>query len=228
MKELKKVMLLVAALMLVSASSAFAFPTINGNVIGDDWTTGRIVYGADPKDVILTGSIPSGTAVINYDIEHFSIVMDSSGGANDGLYMLWDLYGTPTFTTLDMGGENLVSYQCLLDMNQDGDYLDAVDRKIYYTQAGLVVKNGSGTVLTGTTSAAMGDYVEWYIAKDMFSTFPDGSFDGFILLDNGGGPNDDQLPDEGTFRTPEPGSIMLLGMGLVGFAGSLLRRKFMA
>ncbi len=226
---MKKVILVVAVLLLASAGSAFAVPSINGSIVGDDWVTNRLISVNDPKDVILgTGIIPVGTNVINYDIEHFSIVLESSGGANDGFYMLWDLYGTPTFTTLDMGGRILVTYQCLLDMNQDGDYTDVADRGIYYDSTGISVYDGSGVLVSGSPAAAMGSYVEWYIPKAMFSTFPDAGFSGFCLLDNGGAPNDDQLPDQGTFKTPEPGSMALVGMGLVGFVGSWFRRKFNA
>lgn len=216
---MKKAIFLVVALLFLSAGNVFAFPTIDGNIGVGEWTSGLIINGGDPNEA----GIPDG-----YDISNVRITLESSGGADDGLYILWALYGTPTFTTLDPFNILPVVYVTGLDMNQDGDFLDAVDRRIDYRSSGLNVYDGTGALVSGTPVAAMDSVVEFYIPKGMFASFPDGSFDGFLLLDNGGSPADDQLPDQGTFKTPEPGSIMLLGMGLVGLAGSLFRKKFKA
>lgn len=215
---MKKMMLLIIALLILSAGNVFALPLIDGSISLGEWTSGVLLNVGDPNEA----GIPNA-----YDIQRLRIIPESSGGASDGLYFLWELYGAPTFTTLDPFGILPVVYVTGLDMNQDGDFLDAVDRRIDYRSTGLNVYSGTGALIAGSPSIVMGSVVEFYIPSGMFAGFPDNSFDGFLLLDNGGSPADDQLPDTGVFRTPEPGSAMLLGMGLLGFAG-MIRRKFRA
>lgn len=216
---MKKTMLLIVAVLILSAGNAFAFPTIDGIASAGEWTTGLLLNAGDPNEV----GIPD-----SYDISRVKIISESISGANDGFYFLWQLNGTPSFTTLDPLGSMPVVYLLGLDMNQDGDYSDLVDRKIQYTSAGFSVTDGTNATVSGSPQWAMGSVVEYYLPASMFVSFPDTSINGFLLLDNGGSPADDQLPDQGTFKTPEPGSMMLLGMGLIGFAGSLLRKKFTA
>lgn len=215
---MKKVMLLISAVLILSAGTAFAVPTIDGAIVGAEWASGVLLSAGDPNEV----GIPDG-----YDIKSLKIIPESTGGASDGLYLLWELYGVPTLVTLDPFGVLPVVYVTGLDMNQDGDFLDAVDRRIDFRSTGISVYNGLGAVVLGSPSASLGSVFEAYIPSGMFVAFPDNSFDGFLLLDNGGSPADDQLPDSGTFKTPEPGSAMLLGLGLLGFAGAI-RRKFKA
>jgi len=215
---LKKIIVLVAAVLIMSAGSAFAVPVIDGSMGVGEWTSGLLISAADVNE----SGIPDA-----YDISSLKILSARSGGASDGLYMMWELYGTPTFVTLDPIKKMPVVYLTALDMNQDGDYEDADDRIIEYRATGLVITDGTGAVVSGSAFAAMGSVVEFYIPTGMVSSTPDTSFAGFILLDNGGNPEDDQLPDDGTFKTPEPGSVALLGIGLIGLVGKL-RRKFTA
>jgi hypothetical protein len=213
--------LLVAALalpILLLASQAAATPTLDGAIVGSEWSTGLIVNAFDPDE----SAIPDA-----YDIQRIALYEETAGGGiGNGAYILFQLYGIPTLTSLDtLPPIDPVFYSIGFDFNLDGDYLDAVDRIVDYRSAGLLVYNGLGSVIAGTPLFSTGAVLEMYIPSSMYVS---GNFNGFALLDNGGAPPDDRLPDTSDFTTtPEPGSAMLLGMGLLGFAG-MIRRKFTA
>src|SRR3989338_1907454 len=89
---MKKTLVVLASLLVLCAGNAFAVPTVNGNIGLGEWSSGLILNAFDGEE----GSIHDA-----YDIERVAIIMESSGGASDGMYVLIDLYGTPTFTSLD-------------------------------------------------------------------------------------------------------------------------------
>jgi hypothetical protein len=80
----------------------------------------------------------------------------------------------------------------------------------------------------GTGIAALNTTVEASFATSLLTSIPapesPAEVGVFLRLDNAGEDNDDRLPNSGfQYGVPEPGSMMLLGMGILGLFG--LRRK---
>ncbi len=221
---MKKVTLAVAlaTLLVLTAGKAFATPTVDGmNSLGE-WVAGLIINTFDPNEVGGPGNIPD-----SYDISRVAMFQETSGGgAGNGLYVLIELYGAPTFTSLDLTPPfNDVIYGTALDMNGDGDFLDAGDRIFDFRGTGFTVFNGLGAPVAGAPSAVMGSAVEYFIPSAMFASFPS-SFNTFTELDNGGAPADDRVPDAGFSTTiPEPTSMMLFGSGLLSALGAIRRKR---
>ena len=75
----------------------------------------------------------------------------------------------------------------------------------------------------------MSSVVEYFIPDDMFASFPNFTWQTLTLLDNGGEPADDRIPNSG-FDTPipEPATMMLFGSGLLGALGFVRRKRSVA
>ncbi len=222
----KLLALLIIGSMFLFAGNAMAVPAIDGSLASGEWA-GAIVNAWDPDE---TSSVPGYDLPATHDINWVRLYVETAG-AGSGMYGLVDLYGSPTWTSLG-DTEDLVSYTVYFDLNRNGSLNDLVDRRLRYQQSGAALYYGSGGIVTDAgLQAVMGTsndpVVEFFIPSAMlWSAYSD--FNGEVLLQNGGRPLDDALPDTGRFSsTPEPGSMALVGMGLLGFCG-MLRRKFMA
>lgn len=209
---MKKVTLAIMMALLLSVTSDASAVVVDGINSAGEWTAGLLVNTLDPNEA----AIPNG-----YDISRVAMQSDALG-----FYVLVELYGAPTFTSLDvLPPIDPVFYTTGLDLNADGDFTDLGDRIFDFRASGFTVYNGLGGVVAGAPSAVMGSAVEYFIPAGMFSSFPLGGFNTFSLLDNAGAPPDDRVPDDGFSTTiPEPTSMLLVGSGLLGALG-LRRRK---
>ncbi|MGB8062747.1 MAG: PEP-CTERM sorting domain-containing protein [Candidatus Sulfotelmatobacter sp.] len=106
--------------------------------------------------------------------------------------------GTTIFTgTFDCAGSNLCTWQTGNSMNPNGNH--------QYVLTGTI----SGTWYTGATVSGM--------VTQLTVKTGTAYFDGMVAVSSG----------DTSITTPEPGSLMLMGTGLVGLAGAL-RRKLKA
>ncbi|MBI4436471.1 MAG: PEP-CTERM sorting domain-containing protein [Candidatus Omnitrophica bacterium] len=210
MKKVTLAVVMASLLLFTSDASAVVVDGINS---AGEWVAGLLINGFDPNE----GAIPDA-----YDISR--VAMQSDAGA---LYVLIELYGVPTFTSLDiLPPIDPVFYTTGLDTNADGDFTDLADRIFDFRASGFTVFDGSGTPVGGAPSAVLGSAVEYGIPSGMFASFPLGGFNTFSLLDNAGAPPDDRIPDAGFHTTiPEPTSMILFGSGLLGALGFARRKR---
>ena len=215
----KLVMVLVVAGLMVGASfsNALAVPTINGVVGGGEWDN-PIVHVYDGAEA----GIPD-----NWDIKELFIIQENTGGA-DGLYFRVDVYGVPTYDD-ESGNPFLEAYvYSLLDYNNDSIDDDFI--QVNTAQGGEVLVNGGATAGT----SAVGPHAwEFFVPEASLSALSlpglTNSLRGLTHLDGSGGSADDEIPNTGRYTVvPEPGSMSLLGLSLLGLVGGMFRRKFMA
>ncbi|MBL7068993.1 MAG: PEP-CTERM sorting domain-containing protein [Candidatus Omnitrophica bacterium] len=217
MKKLYLMAMVVSAILLAGNAFAITTANIDGADTGE-WTS-LIISATDPNEAGLND---------NYDIFKLGMILENNGDANDGLYIGIDLFGTPTLGNYPEAGSTTPFYQTLIDINMNG-IIDGNDREIFFKKVGgvntLTVLDGAGNPVAGTPQWAMGSVIEWFIPASMFSSFPVGGFQTWTKMDNGAIAAEDLVPDSGWNTTiPEPSSMLLLGIGLIGFAGRMVKK----
>ncbi|GEM_PF-2407961 len=223
---MKKVLLIIAAVIFLAAGNAHAIvPTIDGLVTSLTEWDGSQLFGTDTPEADITD---------NWDLS--AVYMKVIAG--NGWFFRMDTFALPTYGGGPGSGGEQAFAKFFLDIDNNGtnDYLiDLNDRN--YMGLHMVSVYGASPAFpeigTAGTSNAISSIIELYVPDSLLSTdvFFDNAGNPFSLavrLDGNGDEPDDKLPNSGYLKTPEPGSLMLVGFGLMGLIGGVIRRKFTA
>lgn len=253
MKKLMQLMFLMIGIVVLSASSAHAaVPLISGTLGDGGLGAGEFLNDSDPGigvtpypyylevfDVNESNGDPDLNIPDAYDIKRVVLLQELSSfsgdgdAANDGIYLLIETYAPHSLADLTLGGP-LATIFLDGDFNGDGIF----DFSMVHTanaagtgQAVTVTANIFGP--TGSLTAAGGafslagngsTFLEYFIPSSGFATpaipFPT-VFKGQITYDNGAVNPDDIVV--GTL-IPEPSTMILLGLSLLGMAGSRFKK----
>lgn len=214
---MRKAIVVLLFSMVLGIGTAHAAITVDGLVSpGTEWNT-WFIHATDPNEPDIAD---------NYDIKEMFAWWDSTT-----VYIRTDVYGTPTLAKQDPGSFFPAFYQWSVDTDNDSNG----ELTLLYDLSGVSLYDitGASPVLLGAGTGAFNNIVEVSFAKSLVPVAlqPASDFDVsmFARLDNAGADPDDRLPDTGWSRTvPEPSSMFLLGLGLIGFTGSAFRKRFKA
>lgn len=222
---MKKLIIIVTIALCLGfgAKQAYAVvPTIDGLLtVGNEWD-GYLIYGADPNE---------GTITDNWDISAIYMKVVTGEVSGNGLYFRMDSQALPTFTggPGSSGGEAFFQFYLDYDGDLAADKLVDLNDMLNPSARIAGVYTGPGLItLVGTagTTNALSSIIEVYVPDTLLSTTINPNFGLYARLDNKGDEPDDRLPLEGFLHpVPEPGSMLLLGMGILGLVGLRVRKK---
>ncbi len=220
MKKVLVILIIGLVLGWMNISTAHAI-VIDGIAAGGEWVAPFKIHATDPAEsgifdyldvklLLAQWTTPGGDIYIRTDTVIKPEFIKDSGYLNDA-YMAWQF---------DFDGNGSVDLSAQLIKEVDFGHADG---NIYYYVGGTQYDNGV------TKYWGKDDVYEVLIPAEKVPVFNPGKFQMRLISESASSSGDDNLPDTGWSKTvPEPGSAMLLGMGLVGFVGSLFRRKFNA
>lgn len=218
MKKIVAILTLGLVLGWMNVTAAQASILIDGNAGIGEWVAPYMFSATDPKEALVDDEHNIRTLLVQWD----------QSGPNDA-YFRTDMWGIPNLTA-DTGWGNNAYVEWQLDLN--GDLIGELNVRLEKKSTWL---GGDGNIhyyINGVEYGAgywgMGSIYEVMVPYSIASSFDWTNAKMRVISESGGTSGDDNLPDSGWQpKTPEPGSMVLLGMGLLGFAG-VIRRKFMA
>lgn len=235
MKKTLRLLTLLAGVFALGVARAYAIPVVDGTNTGTEWANnGTYSYYldiSDPNEAL----IPD-----NYDISHVVLLQSLTGTATDGVYLLIETYGgdaslvdfdsptvLPPFAAVTMTGDFNADGVNDIFVNHTGGNTAGTAQTVRVANPaagiplpGILIGTGCNIFL-GCGSFSEGTVLEYFLPTGAFGTPPGvpfpSSFFGQMVYDNGGTPPDDLTM--GSLTVPEPGTIFLLGSGLLSLLG---------